>query len=174
MIESPMRKYILLLPVMIALLFITHTSDGDPLQTVRGTNNIHSTSFFADTSSAPQADTVMKKDTLKLLDIDQMPRFPGTKNNEESVQQILYYLRDHITYPAKAVKHSIQGTVHVQFIVEEDGTLSNVKTVGPFLGGGLEKEAVGVIKGMPRWIPGIQKGKTVRVSFSIPVKFRLQ
>ncbi len=173
MIESPLRKYILSLPVMIALLFTIHTANGNPLHTVRGTNNIHGTGFFTDTSSAPRADTVMKKDTLKRLQADQMPRFPGTRSDEESMQQILYCLRDHITYPAKAVKHSIQGTVHVQFIVEEDGQLSDVKTVGPLLGGGLEKEAAGVIKGMPRWIPGIQKGKPISVSFSIPVKFRM-
>lgn len=173
MIESLLRKYILSLPVMIALLFITHTSDGNPLHTVRGTNTIYRTGFFADTSLTPRADTVIKKDTLKRLQADQMPRFPGTQNDEESVQHILYYLRSHILYPAEAMKHNIQGTVHVQFIVEEDGELSNVKTVGPFLGGGLEEEAVGVIKGMPRWIPGVQKGKTVRVAFVIPVKFRL-
>lgn len=106
--------------------------------------------------------------------VEQMPRFPGSTSDEESQNKILKYLHDHIQYPAMARDNGIQGTVYVQFIVGPDGAIRDVKTVSTHLGGGLEDEAIKVVSGMPRWIPGKQNGRPVTVQFSIPVKFLLQ
>lgn len=106
--------------------------------------------------------------------VEQMPRFPGSTSDEESQNKILKYLHDHIQYPAMARDNGIQGTVYVQFIVGPDGAIRDVKTVSTHLGGGLEDEAIKVVSGMPRWIPGKQNGRPVTVQFSIPVKFMLQ
>ncbi len=106
--------------------------------------------------------------------VEQMPRFPGSTSDEESQNKILKYLHDHIQYPAMARDNGIQGTVYVQFIVGPDGAIRDVKTVSTHLGGGLEDEAIKVVSGMPKWIPGKQNGRPVTVQFSIPVKFVLQ
>jgi protein TonB len=100
--------------------------------------------------------------------VEQMPSFPGGD------EALMKYLHDHIRYPAVARENGIQGTVVVQFIVSPDGSISNVKTVGAAKGGGLEEEAVRVVKGMPKWKPGRQNGRPVTVQFSLPVRFVLQ
>ena len=96
--------------------------------------------------------------------VEKMPSFPGGQFD---------YLEKNIKYPAKAVKNKIQGRVIVQFIVDEKGNLSDikvVKSVEPYL----DAEAVRVVKSMPRWNPGMQNGKAVKVRYTLPVTFRLQ
>jgi protein TonB len=83
-------------------------------------------------------------------------------------------LHDHIHYPAVACENGIQGTIVVQFIVNTDGTIVDVKTVGAKKGGGLEEEAMRVVKGMPDWKPGKQNGRSVRVEFNLPIQFKLR
>ena len=83
------------------------------------------------------------------------------------------FLRDHIKYPAVAEENGIQGRVTVQFVVEKDGSVTDVrimKSVDP----SLDKEAERVVKSMPKWIPGKQNGSPVRVNYYVPVVFRLQ
>lgn len=99
--------------------------------------------------------------------VQQMPQFPG---GEAALKK---YLIDNIHYPQVAKKDSIQGTVVVQFVVNTDGSIVDVKTVGAKKGGGLEEEAIRVVKNMPKWIPGKQDGKKVRVQYSLPVRFKL-
>lgn len=100
--------------------------------------------------------------------VEQMPAFPGGET------ALMKYLGSHIRYPAVARENGIQGTVVVQFIVGPDGTIRDVKTVGSKKGGGLEDEAVRVVKGMPKWTPGRQNGRAVTVQYSLPVRFVLQ
>lgn len=100
--------------------------------------------------------------------VEQMPSFPGGED------ALMKYLHDHIRYPAVARENGIQGTVVVQFIVGPDGTIRDVTTVGAPKGGGLEQEAIRVVKGMPRWLPGKQNGRAVNVQYSLPVRFVLQ
>ncbi len=113
------------------------------------------------TQAAPAPDKVFQF-------VEQMPSFPGGQ------EALMKYLSDHIRYPAIARENGIQGTVVVQFVVNTDGTIVNVKTVGQKKGGGLEEEAVRVVKGMPKWTPGKQNGRSVRVQFSLPIRFKLQ
>ena len=69
------------------------------------------------------------------------------------------YINNNIEYPEEAIDNGIEGTVNVQFGIDENGNISNVKTLGNKIGYGLEEEAVKVISNMPKWTPGIVKGK---------------
>ena len=83
------------------------------------------------------------------------------------------YLSSNIKYPTISQETGSQGKVIVQFVVDRDGTISNpevVRGVDPYL----DKEAIRVISSMPKWTPGMQNGKKVRVKFTVPVSFRLQ
>lgn len=104
----------------------------------------------------------------KLFDIvEQQPMFPGGQT------ALLKYLSEHTKYPVVAQENGVQGRVTVQFVVEKDGSISDVhvlRGVDP----SLDKEAVRVVKSMPRWTPGKQNGINVRVNYRVPVLFRLQ
>lgn len=99
--------------------------------------------------------------------VENQPEFPGGE------AELYKFIRDNVKYPQLAKETGIQGTVYVQFVVEKDGKISNVKALRK-IGGGCDEEAVRVVKSMPTWKPGSQRGRTVRVSFTLPVKFTLQ
>jgi protein TonB len=99
--------------------------------------------------------------------VEKQPEFPG------GTTALMKFLGDNIKYPVIAQENGIQGRVITNFVVERDGSISDVQVVrgqDP----SLDKEAVRVIKTMPRWTPGQQRGKPVRVRFTLPVVFRLQ
>jgi periplasmic protein TonB len=98
---------------------------------------------------------------------EHMPEFPG---GISALQEFLY---KNIEFPAGAAQVGVQGTVYVFFIVEKDGSVSSIKTVRG-IGGGCDEEAERVIRMLPKWTPGEQRGKPVRVSFNIPVIFKLK
>lgn len=104
----------------------------------------------------------------KVFDIvEQQPLFPGGPT------ALMKYLSENTKYPVVAQENGVQGRVTVQFVVEKDGSISDVhvlRGVDP----SLDKEAVRVVKSMPRWTPGKQNGITVRVNYRVPVLFRLQ
>lgn len=104
----------------------------------------------------------------KLFDIvEQQPLFPGGPT------ALMKYLSENTKYPVVAQENGVQGRVTVQFVVEKDGSISDVhvlRGVDP----SLDKEAVRVVKSMPRWTPGKQNGIIVRVNYRVPVLFRLQ
>lgn len=104
----------------------------------------------------------------KVFDIvEQQPLFPGGPT------ALMKYLYENTKYPVVAQENGVQGRVTVQFVVEKDGSISDVhvlRGVDP----SLDKEAVRVVKSMPRWTPGKQNGITVRVNYRVPVLFRLQ
>jgi protein TonB len=99
--------------------------------------------------------------------VGQMPKFPGGK------LAMNRYIAEHLTYPFEAMKRNIQGKVNVEFVVDKEGNLTQVKTVGKKLGYGLEEQAVKVFTSMPKWIPGKQDGKVVPVYMMIPIIFTL-
>ena len=95
-----------------------------------------------------------------------MPSFPGGN------AALMIYLSHNINYPIIAEKNGVQGRVIVQFVVGKDGYISDVrvtKSVDP----SLDKEAIRVVKGMPKWIPGEIDGEAVTVRYTLPVTFRL-
>lgn len=95
--------------------------------------------------------------------VEQQPAFPGNLSQ---------FLRDYIHYPTVAQENGIQGRVIVQFVVETDGSITDVRVVGS-VDPSLDKEAIRVVKSMPKWKPGMQKGEPVRVRYTLPVNFRL-
>lgn len=100
--------------------------------------------------------------------VEQPPTFPG---GEEALAK---YLSKNIRYPRVAQENGISGTVFVQFVVDSEGNIKDVKTVGAAKGGGLEEEAVRVVKTMPKWKAGKQNGRQVSVQFNLPIRFTLQ
>lgn len=101
------------------------------------------------------------------FDIQKLPSFPG---GEAELQK---FLRDNISYPAIARENNIQGTAALSFVVNKDGSISNV-TILKDPGGGCGKEAVRVVGIMPKWSPGEANGNKVKVKFTLPVRFRLE
>jgi protein TonB len=109
-----------------------------------------------------------KEEETKVFDVvEQMPSFPGGD------AELMKFLHDHIKYPVVAEENGIQGRVIAQFVVERDGSISDVKVIKS-VDPSLDKEAVRVLKSMPKWIPGKQNGSAVRVKYTVPVTFRLQ
>ncbi len=99
--------------------------------------------------------------------VESMPEFPG------GTGELYKYLGNSIKYPPLAKESGIQGRVFVNFVVEPNGSISNVKVLRG-IGGGCDEEAVRVVENMPSWKPGKQRGKAVRVSYNLPIKFTLQ
>ena len=96
--------------------------------------------------------------------VEDMPKFPG------NVQQ---WISKNIKYPMIAQENNIQGRVFVQFVIERDGSVTDVK-VARSVDPSLDKEAIRVVKAMPKWTPGKQRNKPVRVSYTVPINFQLQ
>ena len=99
--------------------------------------------------------------------VEQMPSFPG------GMGALMSWLSQNIKYPVIAAENGVQGRVIVQFVVEKDGSVTDVhvaKSVDP----SLDKEAARVVKAMPKWNPGKQNGSAVRVKYTVPVTFKLQ
>ena len=109
-----------------------------------------------------------KEEETKVFDVvEQMPQFPG------GPQALFEYLSKNIKYPVVAEENGIQGRVIVTFVVERDGSITDVK-VAKSVDPSLDKEAMRVVKSMPNWIPGKQNGSAVRVKYTVPVTFKLQ
>lgn len=98
--------------------------------------------------------------------VDQNPSFPGGS------EELMKWLRKNMKYPPEAMENNIQGKVTVQFVIDKDGSVVDpqvIHSVAP----SLDKEALRVVRAMPKWVPGKQKGKAVRVRFNIPITFSL-
>ena len=98
--------------------------------------------------------------------VEQMPEFPGGQ------EAMMKFLSESVKYPKEASKDGIQGRVVVQFVVEKDGSISEVEVVKK-VNEHLDAEAVRVVNAMPKWKPGKQKGEAVRVKYTLPISFRL-
>ena len=96
--------------------------------------------------------------------VSEQPSFPG------GMQEMMKFISENRKYPAEAKAKDIHGKVIVAFVVERDGSLSDVK-IRRGIGYGCDEEAIRLIKSMPKWTPGKQNGKAVRVSFMLPVTF---
>ena len=109
-----------------------------------------------------------KQEETKVFDVvEEMPSFPGGPG------ALMSFLSSNIKYPVVAEENGIQGRVIVAFVVERDGSITDVRVVKS-VDQSLDKEAVRVVKSMPHWIPGKQNGSAVRVKYTVPVTFRLQ
>jgi len=111
--------------------------------------------------------TVVSQTDQKVFDtVEQMPEYPG------GMQAMIEFLQTNMKYPEDAAKQKVEGRVMVQFVVETDGSVSDVhvaKQVFP----SLDAEAIRVVQAMPKWMPGKEKGKVVRVKYNLPIVFRM-
>lgn len=112
-----------------------------------------------------EEDEVEEEEIFQVVEDD--PEFPG------GLEALSKYLGENIKYPQLAKENNITGRVFVTFVVEKDGSVANVKVLRD-IGGGCGAEAVRVVKAMPKWKPGKQRGKAVRTQFNLPVSFNLQ
>lgn len=99
--------------------------------------------------------------------VEKMPEFPG------GISALQAFLAKNIQFPAAAAETDVQGTVYVYFVVEKDGSISNIRILRG-IGAGCDEEAERVISMLPKWKPGEQRGKPVKVSYNIPVIFKLK
>lgn len=104
---------------------------------------------------------------LTFVVVEKMPEFPGGS------QAMMKYIGENIKYPALAQKNNIQGRVVCQFVIDKDGSVTEVEVVRTSGDISLDAEAVRVVSSMPKWAPGIQRGKAVRVKYTTPINFRL-
>ena len=112
--------------------------------------------------------TVVAQKNQQVFDVvEQMPEYPG------GMQALFEYLGQNLKYPEDAKEQKIEGRVIAIFVVETDGSISNVEVVKPVFPS-LDAEAVRVLSGMPKWKPGMQSGKVVRVKYTVPINFNLK
>lgn len=111
--------------------------------------------------------TVVSQTDPKVFDtVEQMPEYPG------GMQAMIEFLQANMKYPENAAKQKVEGRVLVQFVVETDGSVTDVhvaKQVFP----SLDAEAIRVVQAMPKWTPGKDKGRVVRVKYNLPIVFRM-
>ncbi len=153
---------------------IVNVKNGDKLE-VKLKKGVTTLNLYSPTNNpskiSEQPDPPTEKNTSGeiFFIVEDMPHFPGGK------QALSEYISSHIKYPRKARKNNISGEVFVNFTVDEEGNVENIyvdksKSVDP----DLDKEAIRIISGMPKWKPGMQRGKAVPVELSVPVEFRMK
>jgi len=117
--------------------------------------------------AAPVAAPIEEEDQVIFQVVETMPSFPGGD------KELFKFLSNNVKYPVIAQENGIQGRVICQFVVNKDGSIVDVEVVRS-VDASLDKEAIRVIKSMPKWSPGKQRGKSVRVKYTLPVNFKLQ
>lgn len=110
---------------------------------------------------------ISDKETETYSVVEKMPEFPG------GIDALMQYLSRKIRYPNKAQDNGVQGRVYVQFVVAKDGSIENVEVIRG-IGSGCDEESIRVVKNMPKWTPGEQRGKKVRVKYTLPIRFSLR
>jgi TonB family protein len=122
-----------------------------------------------ETTEVETVETMVKEEVVEeevLKVVEEMPVFPG------GAGKMMEYIAKNIVYPTYAIENGIQGRVFVTFVVERDGSISNVKAMRG-IGFGCDEEAIRVIQSMPKWKPARQRGETVRCSYTIPIVFKM-
>lgn len=144
---------------------------GDTVETIVMPDNIlqpdqHSTLYGAIVVRPYNPSKNHENDDTIYRSAEQMPQFPGGE------AALMKYIKTHIKYPAEALKNRIEGRVIVQFVVDKKGKIGEVKVVRPGVED-LDKEAIRVIKTLPKFTPGRQNGQAVSVWYTLPVTFKL-
>lgn len=155
-------KFIAIMPLLAVLIWLV-SCNGTTKEI--DTNGVDSKIDQQETTQPNNASGLDAQDKLNLM-VDQMPEYVG--GNAAMNKFIL----ENIKYPQKAKETGLQGTVYISFVIEKDGTLADAK-VEKGIGGGCDEEALRVVKMMPKWIPGKDKGKNVSVGLTLPIKFKL-
>lgn len=166
MIKKPKRSmrrfklYSLTVLAMTGVLFACSTNPQAPAKQI---SRIEKTPAIKPVKS----DSTMPQQNQIFVVVEKMPTFPG------GLKTLMTYLAKNIHYPEQAKKQGIQGRVFVHFVINKDGSISNVRVLKG-LSPECDAEAVRAVENMPHWIPGEQKGQKVRVAFNLPIKFSLK
>jgi periplasmic protein TonB len=140
------------------------TTDYDPFK-IGDPKGTDTTGTIAFNSGTGKDTLTQKKDTNVIVTVAEVnPEFPG------GMAALYKFLKDNIKYPRQALEDEISGTVYLSFVVNRDGSITDIVPMNKVYGG-LDKEAIRVVGLMPKWKPGMMGHETVRVKYSIPVKF---
>ena len=146
-------KYTLFVPLAAALLVVSN------IETVARAQKVNKT-------TAVEKENYVENDSV--FDVcEHLPDFPGGING------LMTYLQQNVKYPESAEEKKEEGRVVVQFVIEKNGQLGDIK-IDTSVSPALDEEALRVVKAMPNWTPGMHEGKLVRVRFNLPVSFRLR
>jgi TonB family protein len=177
-------KLLIALPALAALLFLLPASSISKSAVKGSSDNLLATSVFPTIPVASVISAIpvpqekpknepQSKNTPAQPDkngvyyvVEKQPQYPG------GIDALMKFLGENIKYPEAAKKAGVQGKVFLSFVVQANGTVTTVKVIRG-IGSGCDEEAVRVVKMMPNWIPGQEKGKNVAVQFNIPINFRL-
>lgn len=129
-----------------------------------GTNDLNKVMIKTEVIEEPK---VEEEQPMNIAMVEQKPQYPGGE------AEMYKWLGANIVYPPAAAEEGVSGRVVVEFVVGKDGSITNVRVVRP-RHPALDKEAVRVVKAMPKWIPGRNNGQPVKVTYTLPVTFRLQ
>ena len=113
-------------------------------------------------------DCELIKDTVAYIKAEIMPAFP-----DGGVPALMHFLQKNIRYPIEAAEKGLEGKVIVKFYLDTDGSVKDPVVIKDGVGGGCADEAIRVVKSMPKWTPGFQKGKPVKVYYTLPVTFKI-
>jgi TonB family protein len=121
---------------------------------------------FAQQNSEPEKvdSSVVEEPVYEI--VEKQPEFPG------GMMEMFKFISTNLVYPEVAIKNSLEGNIIIEFIVEKDGSITNIKIIKD-IGGGCGEAGVDVFKLMPIWTPGTQRDQPVRVKMKAPIKFRL-
>jgi periplasmic protein TonB len=171
----------LAIAAFVGLFFVVACNDSDKSgkssTTTDTANTANSTPTVAPAKKVGKASVKMAGDETGKMEKDKMgyynrtevsPIYPG---GQDALQT---YVTNTLEYPQNAIDNNIEGTVKVQFAIDEQGNVSNAKSIGEKLGYGLEEEAVKLVSTMPKWTPGMVKGKKVKAWYTLPVTYRLE
>ena len=164
-----MRRMALIIVASALLFFVYLGYQNNRADDFSANNGAQSNAVIDKVSSSTLAveDLKDREQEIPYDELEVKPSFPG------GLTALTQWFNGNVNYPAKAAKDGVEGRVIVEFVVEKDGSINDVKvvqSVDPLL----DKEAVRVVKSMPSWIPGKQNGVVVRVKFSIPITFKLE
>lgn len=134
------------------------------LDITEGTNDLNKIVIKEEVIAAP---VVKEEEPVSIAMVEQKPEFPGGE------AEMYKWLSNNIVYPSAASEEGVQGRVVVEFVVGKDGSISHVRVVRP-RHPAIDKEALRVVKAMPKWMPGRNNGQPVKVTYTLPVTFKLQ
>ena len=143
---------------------LENEAQAGALDITEGTNDLNKITIKEEVIAAPK---VEEEQPMNIAMVEQKPEFNG---GEAAMYK---WLSENIVYPSAASEQGVQGRVVVEFVVGKDGSFTNVRVLRP-RHPALDKEAVRVVKAMPKWIPGRNNGQPVKVTYTLPVTFKLQ
>ncbi len=141
-------------------------NETDDIEDIEIENEANENTIIEDWTP-PIEEEIIDEKPFDFVTVESKPSFPGGEYERKR------FLFENLKYPRMAKESGIQGKVYVTFVIEPNGSISNIH-IKRRIGGGCDEEAIRVTKLMPTWIPGKQRGKAVRVQFNMPIKFTLQ